>query len=107
LSAVETAALTAVLVRDGKAFSNYVAVVLDSAERDASSVQSTFSSIQPPDRAQDDLRDRLGARLGDADDSIMKMLIAARRHDWPAVLAAANDLPKLARDLKKYAALPA
>jgi hypothetical protein len=101
-SALESARLAAVLVRDGKTFSNYVVVVLDSAERDASSVQSTFASIQPPNSALDGLRSRLGSVLNDVEDAIASMRIDARRHAWHSLVASAAALPRLARDLRPY-----
>jgi hypothetical protein len=106
-SALQTADLAAMLVRQGKTFSNYVAVLFDSAERDSSSVQSTFASIQPPSRAQDVLRDRLGKLLSDADDAISAMRIAARRHEWSGVLDAAAGLAHLEDELQTYERLRA
>lgn len=107
LSAVATANLAARLVRDKGAFSTYVSVVLDSSERDVTSTQSTFASIQPPDRASDVLRSQLGGVLSDAADSISAMRIAARRHEWNDLLAAAQELPQLTAELQRYAELPA
>jgi hypothetical protein len=106
-SAVESATLAAVLVRERKTFSNYVVVVLDSAERDASSVQSTFASIQPPAQEQDALRDRMDTLLSDAVDAISAMRIAARRHAWSELLRASVALPKLTRELRAYQELRA
>jgi hypothetical protein len=106
-SALSTAALAADLVRERKTFSNYVAVVLDSAETDASSVQDTFASIQPPDRSQDALRSRLGTLLSDATDTIASMRISARRHAWSDLLDAARPLPALLGRLAVYVHLPA
>jgi hypothetical protein len=106
-SALSTAQLAADLVRERKTFSNYVAVVLDSAETDVSSVQDTFASIQPPDRSQDALRARLGSLLSDATDSIASMRIDARRHAWSDLLDAARSLPDLLSRLGAYVHSPA
>jgi hypothetical protein len=107
LSAVSTASLAAQIVRDKGAFATYVSVVLDSAERDVTSTESTFASIQPPDRESDSLRTELDQVLNDAGDAVSSMRIAARRRDWNAMLAAAVPLPKLTDELERYAELPA
>jgi len=106
-SAVATARFAAQLVRDRGAFSSYLAVVLDSAERDADSVQATFASVQPPDVASDRLRTDLGNVLSDVVDAISSMRIAARRHEWSRVLGAADGLPDLDRKLHRFENLSA
>jgi hypothetical protein len=107
LSAVESATLAARLVREKRAFSTYVSVVLDSAERDATATESTFASIQSPSPASDKLRDQVDQVLTDASDAISKMRIAARRDEWSNLLQAAQPLPKLADELQRYSELPA
>jgi hypothetical protein len=107
LSAVETATLAARLVREKRAFSTYVSVVLDSAERDATATQSTFASIQSPSRASDQLREQVNQVLNDAADAISKMRIAARRDERADLLRAAQSLPKLADELQRFSELPA
>jgi hypothetical protein len=107
LSAVATSQLAARLVRDQGAFSTYVSVVLDSAERDITSVESTFSSIQSPSQASDRLRDELDQVLNDASSTISAMRIAARRDERHDLLQSADDLPKLSDKLQKYTELSA
>jgi hypothetical protein len=107
LSAVESATLAARLVREKRAFSTYVSVVLDSAERDATATESTFASIQSPSTPSDKLRDQVDQVLNDAADAISKMRIAARRDEWSDLLQAAQSLPKLADQLQRYSELPA
>ena len=107
LSAVSTAQLAAKLVREKKTFATYVNVVLDSAESDITSVESTFSSIQPPHEDLDALRDRVDNTLTDAGDAISSMRIAARRHAWDDLQHAAQDLPRLARELQRQSEAPA
>jgi hypothetical protein len=106
-SAVATSALAAQIVQERAAFASYVAVVLDDAERDATSVESTFASLQPPDRRSDRLREQLGGVLGDVVDAISGMRIAARRHDWARVLRVARGLPGLQASLQSFEDLPA
>jgi hypothetical protein len=105
LSAVQTSMLAARLVRDDDAFSTYVSVVLDSAERDVTSVESTFSSIQSPSASSDHLRDELDQVLNNAAGTISSMRIAARRDEWRSLLVSAHDLPKLALSLQPYTEL--
>lgn len=93
LSAVATSELVAKLVRNNDAFATYESVTLDSAERDATSIESTFASIQPPDTASDHLRDELNSVLNDTSDAISSMRIAARRHEWSALLKAGSTGP--------------
>jgi hypothetical protein len=107
LSAVESAALAARLVHEKRAFSTYISVVLDSAERDATATESTFASIQSPNVASDKLRDQVDQTLNDASDAISKMRIAARRDEWSALLQAAQSLPKLTDELQQYSEIPA
>jgi hypothetical protein len=106
-SAVATSRMAAQLVRDRAAFAAYVAVVLDSAETDASSVASTFASIQPPDLAADRLRSDLSSVLNDVVDTISGMRIAARRHDWATLLVRSRSLGSLARALQPFEELSA
>jgi hypothetical protein len=107
LSAVESATLAARLVREKRAFSTYVSVVLDSAERDATATQSTFASIQSPSHASDLLRDKVDQVLNDTSDTISKMRIAARRDESSDLLEAAGSLPKLTDQLQRLSELQA
>jgi hypothetical protein len=107
LSAVESATLAARLVHDRGAFSTYISVVLDSAERDATATESTFASIQSPSKPSDALRSDVDDLLNNAVDVISKMRIAARRDEWSDLLQAALSLPKLTSELQHYSELPA
>jgi hypothetical protein len=106
-SAVATSRMAARLVAERGAFSPYVAVVLNNAETDATSVESTFGSVQPPDRASDRLRAELSPVLNDVVDTISGMRIAARRHEWASLLARSRALPELGRSLRHFEDLPA
>jgi hypothetical protein len=74
---------------------------------DATSVESTFGSVQPPDRASDRLRSELTPVLNDVVDAISGMRIAARRHEWASLLARSRALPELGRSLRHFEDLPA
>ena len=106
-SAVATSRMAAQLVKDRGAFSAYIAVVLNNAEDDASSVESTFGSLQPPDRSSDRLRSELSPVLNDVVDTISGMRIAARRHEWSLLLVRSRQLPGLGRSLRRFEDLPA
>jgi hypothetical protein len=106
-SAVATSRMAARLVKSNGAFSAYIAVVLSNAEGDASSVESTFGSIQPPDPRSDRLRAELSPVLNDVVDTISGMRIAARRHAWSALLDRSRELPQLGRSLRRFEELPA
>jgi hypothetical protein len=106
-SAVSTSSLAARIVQKRAAFATYVAVVLDDAERDATGVESTFTSLQPPDRRSDRLREQLGGVLGDVVDAISAMRIAARRDEWDRVLRIARRLPGLQASLQSFEDLAA
>jgi hypothetical protein len=80
--------------------------MLTDAERDVTSGQSAFGSIQPPDRRSDRLRAQLGKVLNDAVDTVSAMRIDARRHDWPSLLRAAGDLPGISARLEPFSKLP-
>jgi hypothetical protein len=106
LSAVETSRLAARLVREKRAFATYVSVVLDGAERDVTSVRSTYESIQPPSEGSVRLREKFDDVLSDAVSTISSMRIAARGREWNDLLTSARDLPHLSGELQKYAELP-
>jgi hypothetical protein len=106
-SAVATSEMAARLVKDRGAFSAYIAVVLSNAEGDASSVEATFGSIQPPDRTSDRLRSELSPVLNDVVDTIAGLRIAARRHEWSSLLDRSRKLAELGRSLRRFEKLPA
>ena len=95
-SALATARLAADGAGDGKLTANYVSVVLDEAESDASAAQSTFASYQPPSDAADNLRNNVDDLASNAVDGITAMRITARRGQL-------DQLPKLAAQLDPVA----
>jgi hypothetical protein len=103
LSAVRTAALTAGGAEGHKLFAPYVSIALEQAERDASSVASQFSSIQPPDAASDRLRAQLQPILGRASAALAQLRIDARRGDIPAYEGRARQLADVAASLDRFA----
>jgi hypothetical protein len=79
LSSVETVRLAATTASDDHGFGPYLSVLISDQEEGLSGVQGTFDSIQPPDRASDDLRDELDQLLSNALDHVVDVRIAVRR----------------------------
>jgi hypothetical protein len=57
----------------------YLSVVINDAAADASDVQATFDSVQPPGDASDDLRDELDSLVGEAVTTLVDLRTAVRR----------------------------
>jgi hypothetical protein len=77
-SAVQNANLAVSLAAQRRAFAPYITTLLDESENDASSAQSTFGSIQPPDDHAIALFGELDPILEDAVHTISALRIAAR-----------------------------
>jgi hypothetical protein len=92
VSAVETARLAVAAAAHDRAYGRYLGQVLAEAEEDATSVQGTFDSIQPPDGRADRLRSQLDDLMTPTLSSLADLRIAARRGDFV-------DLPQLAAPL--------
>jgi microsomal dipeptidase-like Zn-dependent dipeptidase len=102
-SAVETARLTVDAAVEGRAFGRYTAQSLAETWKDASAVQGTFDSIQPPDRRADRLRDELDELLEQAVSTLAELRTAARRGHNPALARIAEPLGDLAAKLDAFA----
>ena len=85
ISEVATAQLVARAASDGRAFGPYTSQVLSSAEESLAGLGGTFGSIQPPDGGTEELRARLTGALGDAEDHVATLRIAARRGQLAAL----------------------
>src|SRR5205823_12040584 len=85
-----------------RAFNNYLSVLIGEAEEGATSVQSTFDAIQPPDAASDNLRDQLDELLQQAVSLLGEVRIAVRREDRQGMLDQAEPLKKLSDDLDLF-----
>jgi hypothetical protein len=94
-SAVETARLAVDAAGGGRATSPYLSVLLSRAEEQASSVQTTFDSIQPPDTRADQIRDDVDGLLGDAVSALSDLRIAARRGDTAGIAGKGQALEDL------------
>jgi len=87
---------------DSRTWWRYADVVVTGAETSATSIQSTFSSRQPPSRSSNSIYQDTSTALSDAADLITQMRVALRQHDTatmrrlrPKVAKAASDLESL------------
>jgi len=103
LSAVRSAELAIDGLRRDGLFAPQISIVISDAADEASSTESTFASIQPPDPSLDRYRNELGAVLGEASDALAAMRIDARRTDSSGLLARAGALPRIAQALERFA----
>ncbi len=102
LSAVQTGRLGAQAAKRDDTFAPYLAVLVSEAEDEASSAQTTFDSVQPPNDKSDNLRDNLDPLLTRAVDALSQARIAARRADFDEVVKQEPKLAKSARELDRF-----
>lgn len=101
--ALETARLGVRAANGGRAPANYLSVLIGEAEEDASAAQSTFESIQPPDRAGDHIREQVLGPVGDAVSVLERLRVLVRRGETSALGPAAESLPQLSAQLDQLA----
>lgn len=102
LSSVETGRLGAQAAKHDDTFAPYLAVLVSNAEDEASSAQTTFDSVQPPNDRSDNLRDDLDPLLTRAVDALSEARIAARRADFEQVAEQEPKLARSARELNRF-----
>src|SRR3954452_19502832 len=101
-SQVQTGLLTGRLVLDRRLPLDYAATTASDVDDDASSVQQTFDSRQPPDSpAADALRDQVDKAMTDATGAIADLRIAVRRGSDSDIRAAIRLLVKALPPLQK------
>jgi hypothetical protein len=93
-SSVATALIAADLGGRHKAPGTYLSALLGELEKDASSVQGAFDSLQPPSPRADELRTELDALLSAALDGLSALRIEVRR-------GGAGRLPHVAEPLRE------
>jgi len=101
LSSVKTVRLAIELERHHRATHAYLSVVIGDAERDASEIQSTFDSIQPPNDRSDQVRDLIDDVVGEAVSQLGDARIAIRRDDRDGLLGLAGQLDGSATKLER------
>jgi hypothetical protein len=84
------------------AFAPYVSVLMNDAERGASTALDAFSSIQPPDEPSDRLRAQLLPLLQRIENAVAAARIAARRGDTSALSGLQGTLTRLASRLSAF-----
>jgi hypothetical protein len=99
-SSAQTVVMAAGLIEDDRAFQPYTAAVISQAEDDATSVQQTFGSRQPPDEASDRLRQRAEKTIDDVVSAITDARVAIRGSDLADLQTAARQIQDLLPDLQ-------
>jgi hypothetical protein len=102
LSQARTAILSAEIAAGGELFAPNLSVQLQEAESGAVTSRDVFASIQPPDRASDQLRAELLPLLADVADQISQMRIAARRSDLAEAVRLVQPLSETADRLERF-----
>jgi hypothetical protein len=99
VSALASAQLAAGLGLRGSSFPAFTDGNVTNAENDADSVNSTFSSRQPPDARSDALRQTMAQALSDGTSALTDLRVAVRMQD-PAQVRKA--LAEVGRSLKTF-----
>lgn len=102
ISLVETARLTSEAAAEGKASAPYVSVQLSEAETDAASVITAYSSVQPPSRSADRLREEALAAFDAAHGHLEKLRIAAFRAELDKLPHLAEPLAETVQRLERF-----
>jgi hypothetical protein len=100
-SSAQTVVMAAGLATGKRAFGTYVADVISQAEDDATSVQQTFDSRQPPSQAADQLRQDADKTFEQVVSAITDARVAARSGDDESLARSAGQLRTLMPDLQK------
>jgi hypothetical protein len=102
-SAVETARLAVSAARDGRAFAQYLSVVLTEAEQGAGGSGNVFATIQPPDQGSARLRDELLDLVDRAESVLADLRIAVRSDQLERLPDIARPLEALGEQLARFA----
>ncbi len=79
---------------DGRLPETYADYVISRAESNASSIQTTFDSRQPPDQASDDLRSKVDDPLQAATGDLTDLRVALRDGDHGKIRKTVDELAK-------------
>jgi hypothetical protein len=103
LAQVETVRLAVRSADKGNAFAPYLGELVGEAEDALGGLDSTFGSIQPPrGKRAEDLRDDVGALLGDAEDHVADVRIAVRQGVERGLGRKATDLDDDSKALRRF-----
>ena len=98
-SAIQTT-LAAIDVAVAKqAFGSFISITIQDANETVDGAESGFASIQPPDQASDEVRQKVLPVLSDASDAIALARIAARRVDIESLVDLRPQLTDLSKEL--------
>lgn len=81
VSEVETVRIAVEAALEGRVFGPFLDETVSDAEDALGSIGDAFGSVQPPATDLDQLRDKIGTLLSDAEDAVAQARLAARRHD--------------------------
>ena len=98
-SGVETTLAAIDVATGGEAFAPFVSITIEDADVTVAGAQSGFASIQPPDQASDQLRQRVLPVLSEAADLVDRARIAARRVDLSVLTGLRRELDETSRKL--------
>jgi hypothetical protein len=99
VSELRTVSLATKVQLDGDAWWSYTDEIVTASEKTVGTVESTFTSRQPPTRATDRVYDKTSTALAAASDLVTRMRIAVRRHDEPEVSSLRQRIPDLVAQL--------
>ena len=101
IGVVASGKLAAELDLQNKMLATLTDTVVTNAENDASSVQSSFDTRQPPDARSIRLKNVVDTPLQNATSQLTDLRIAVRRADQQAMQSALDDLAKTTAALSK------
>lgn len=102
LSAVESTRLAVRAAHEGRGLSAYITTLIAESEDEASSAQSTFASIQPPDSESQKLSEALGAIVEPALRALSQLRIDARGGRTDGLPGADASLRRAAAKLRAF-----
>jgi hypothetical protein len=85
VSEARTAELAVGARLDDRVTRAYADTVITESEEAIGPIEASFGTVDPPDRADDQLRDDILGILGDTEDALAEARIAVRRDDRPAL----------------------
>jgi len=98
-SAIETTLAAIDVAVATQAFSPFISITIQDANETVDGAESGFASIQPPDQASDEVRQKVLPVLSDASDAIALARIAARRVDIESLVDLRPQLTDLSKEL--------
>jgi hypothetical protein len=101
ISETRSASLAADALVHHKVSNAYGDVMISDSEDALGPIQASFGTVDPPIRAQDELRTNVLELLGQAEDTLAEARIAVRRGDLKGVAESRDSLSAIADKLEK------